>query len=254
MRRLGKEAYEHDARTLMLSSFVLPEIHVPVKHDFDKGRRPIPIRMMGNDVWGNCVVVGEANHVLRLERVEQRRTIKLTDADVINRYKSMTGAQSPNDANDSGLVVLQAMRNWKNEGFKIGNRTYSISAYGELEPHDQKQLRMACYVFHGVHFGFWLPSAAQHMGKVWDYNGQTGPEWKPGSWGGHLVYGKAFDQESFEVITWGEKVKVTNAFIERYCDEAWAAVDNFDSWRTKQTVDVAALRKKLSEITTRVDN
>lgn len=251
--RLGKQGYEHDARTLMLTHFVLPEIRVPVVHDFDKGRRPLPLRMMGNDQWGDCVIVGEANQIFRLERVEQRRTIKLLDEHVIERYKKLTGAQNPGDPNDTGLVVLESMRNWRNEGFQVGNRTYTIAAYGELEPQDEKQLRMAAYVFHGIHFGFWLPVAAQRMGNVWDYNGQTGPEWKPGSWGGHLVFGKAYDQDSFEVITWGQKVRVTNAFIERYCDEAWAVVDNFNSWKVKQTIDVESLRKRLSEISSKVD-
>jgi hypothetical protein len=260
--RLGKGEYTHDPRTLMMTRFVLPEIRVPSKYDFDKGRKAIPIRLWGNNDWGDCVIAGQANHLLRLERVEQRRTISLVDQDVINRYKQMTGSMAPGDEKDQGLVVLHAMRHWRNNGWHLpvltksgGTRNYSISAYGELDPGNKKQLRQAAYVFHGIHMGFWLPIAAQRMTSegVWDYQGGTGPEWSPGSWGGHLVYAKKFDEESFEVLTWGMKVKVTNEFINRYCDEAWAAVDNFDSWRVKQTIDVAKLRQQLQQISSKVD-
>lgn len=253
--KLGKLEYKHDPLTLTMARFLLPEIHLPKAYDHDKGRRPFPLNMWGNDEWGDCVVAGEANHLLRLERAEQRRTISLTNQDVIDRYKGLTGAVSPGDANDVGLVILEAMRNWRNTGWQVGKRNYSIDAYGELDTNDPEQLRMAIYVLHGVHLGFWLPLAARRMTQegIWDYSGQTGPEWEPGSWGGHLVYSKAFTTSTLEVLTWEMKVRVTNDFIRKYADEAWAVVDSFDSWRVKQTIDVAALVKALQQISGHVN-
>jgi hypothetical protein len=260
--KLGKGKYVHDERTVMLARLLLPEIPVPATWDFDKGRKAIPLRMWGNDAWGDCVIAGEANQLLRLERIEQRRTVPMGDQDAINRYKELTGAQQPEDENDTGLVVLEAMRNWRNTGWQMDGRVnvrnprnYSIAAYGELEPNDHSQLRAASYLLHGIHFGFALPIAAQGMTNngVWDYNGETGSQWEPGSWGGHLVYSKAFDPESMEILTWAMKVKVTNNFIDKYCDEAWAVVDSLDSWRTKQTIDVQKLIQTLTGISHKVD-
>jgi hypothetical protein len=236
-----------------MMAFMLPDIRVPARHDFDKDRIPFPLDIWGNDRWGNCVICGEGNHLLRVERVEQRRTLKITTDHVVNQYKSITGSQKPGDTKDNGLVVLNAMRNWKHNGFHVGKRTYSIAAYGELEPNDRAQMRMANYLLHGIHMGFWLPMAAKTMGKTWDYQGQTGDQWRPGSWGGHLVYSKAFTPEGFEILTWGKKVFVTNSFVEKYCDEAWTVVDNFNSWRVKQTVDVAKLTGQLHQISRKVD-
>jgi hypothetical protein len=247
--RLGKQGYVHDDLTLMLARFVLSEIRVPTQFDFDKGRAAFPMRMWGNDL-------------LRLERVEQRRTIALYDEDCVAEYKRLTGSQQPEDANDTGLVVLDAMRDWRNNGMETDGRkgvrsarNYTIAAYGELEPQDHQQLKMAIYAMHGIHMGFWLPVAAQRMtsGGMWDYNGEAGGEWQPGSWGGHLVFSKAYDKTGVEILTWGQKVKVTWNFIDKYCDEAWAVVDSFDTWRTKQTIDVGALIKKLTEISSRVN-
>lgn len=260
--KLGKLEHKHDDRTLMLAKYFLPDIRVPEIFDFDKRRAAFPLRMWGNAAYGDCVIADRCNAILRLERIEQRRTIALYDEDAISEYKKLTGCQQPGDENDTGLVILDAMREWKNDGLETDGRsgirsprTYKIAAYGELDPHDGRQLRTAAYLLHGIHFGFWLPAAAQSMtdNGVWDYNGETGPDWEPGSWGGHCVYSKAFDSTSMEVLTWAMKVKVTDNFIKKYCDECWAVVDSFDSWRTKQTIDVAKLTEQLHEITSKVD-
>lgn len=253
--KLGKQGHEHNDKTLMLARFFLPEIYYPSTFDFDKGRSPFPIRMWGNDDWGDCVIAGEANQLLRLERIEQRRTLPLGDQDAIDRYKALTGAHTPGDGRDNGLVVLQAMRNWHHSGWSVGGKLYGISAYGELEPNDPHQLRMACYSLHGIHFGFSLPLAARAMTsqKLWDYKGETGPEWEPGSWGGHLVFSKSYTKRGFRVLTWGHEILATDAFISRYCDEAWSVVDSLDSWQVKQTIDVVKLQERLGQISSKVN-
>jgi hypothetical protein len=257
--KLGKLPYEHDERTLSLARYVLPEIRVPGRFDFDRHRKPLPNRMWGNDKWGCCVVAGEANQLLRFERIEQRGTILLTDSDVIDRYKALSGAVAPGDTRDTGLVILQAMKDWRANGFpvvtKTGVRHYKIIAYGELEPNDHAQMRMGLYVLHGVHIGLWLPRAAQTMAQegVWHYEGQSGPEWEPGGWGGHLVYSKAYDEGGYEILTWGGALRASNEFVAKYADEAWACVDSLDDWRVKQTIDVDALVAHLQQITSKVN-
>lgn len=253
--KLGKQDHKFDERTLRLARFALPDIRVPVPWDFDKGRRPIPIRMWGNDANGDCVIAAQSNHLLRLERVEQRRTIPLFDKDCVDRYRLLTGSQEAGDSRDEGLVALDSMRDWNHNGYQTPKRNYKIAAYGELDVLDMTELQMAAFIFHGIHFGFWLPVAARRMTSqgVWDYNGESSPEFQPGSWGGHMVYSKAFDNETFEILTWGIKVKVTHDFIRKYCDEAWAVVDSFDSWRTRQTIDVPGLTRQLFEISPRVN-
>lgn len=247
--RLGKKDYEHDDRTVMMARFLTP-VRVPSNYDFDKRRRPFPLKMWKNDELGDCVIVGRANQQLRLERVEQRRTISMRDVDVVNEYFRESGGQ------DSGLVMLYSMRSWRNEGWTVNGRQYQIAAYGEIEPQDLDQLRAAIYILHGVQYGFSLPIAAQRMTDqgVWDYNGETGSEWQPGSWGGHCVYGKAYrTNEEFPILTWGREVIVTGNFIRKYCDEAWAVVDSLDPWRHSNSLDVEALKTQLREISSHVD-
>jgi hypothetical protein len=88
---------------------------------------------------------------------------------------------------------------------------------------------------------------------VWDYAGQNGPNWKPGSWGGHLTYCKKYDGSNLYVLTWGMQIRVTQRFLDRYCDEAWAVVDSADSWRSKNSIDVDKLMNDLQAISTKIN-
>lgn len=250
--RLGKLEYVFDPHTLKMARFISDEITAPPTFNVDKGKKPFPTNMWGNNAWGDCVLATRANEQLRFERIEQRRTIPMTDQIVIDKYKEMTGSQSPGDARDQGLVMLYANRDWRKAGWKVGTRNYNIYAYGELDPHNHEQLRQACFALAGLQFGFALPVGIQGK-QGWIYNGETGGEWEPGSWGGHAVYCLGYDQNGMTIMTWGYKCKVNWAFIDKYADEAWAIVDNADAWRIKQTVDVAKLSAALSQITSHVD-
>lgn len=253
---LGKKDHKPDARTVMLGTYFGAEITVPHRYNFDKGRAAFPLDMWGNDEWGDCVKVAQANQLVRLERVETRRTVKIDENDVVGAYKQETGSQSPGDARDEGLVMLDNFKLWRNPGWTVAHpgaavRDYRISVFGELDPLNHQELREACYLLHGVQFGISLPQAAQWMtdrGK-WDYpNGSVGSQWAPGSWGGHAVFSKCYDEGGFEVLTWGRKVYMTNNFIDRYCDEAWAVVDSLDTWRKRPEIDVALMEKHLHDI------
>ena len=258
--RLGKREAVSDPRTLMLGNFIEPRV-VPSKHDFDQGRAGFPLDPWGNDQWGNCVKVGEANQLVRLERLEQRRTLKLTADHVVKAYAEESERQfgvrpsAPGDAGDQGLVVLWNLRNWRNLGWTLDftkrkgdDRTYTISAFGELVPNDYEQLKAACYLLHGVQLGLWLPRAVAGNYTYWDYNGETGDHWRPGSWGGHLVYAKAYNGDSMEILTWGFKVKVSKRFLARFCDEAYAVVDSWDNWRKSKEINVEGMKTYLREI------
>lgn len=256
--KLGKKGYKHDDRTLKLAEFFkLPDLRLPAAFDFDTGRKTIPNRMWGNDQYGDCVIAGESNQLLRLERVEAWTTIPLTDNDAITRYKSLTGCRQPGDQNDTGLVILDSLHNWRNVGYLTyyKGHNFQIDAYGELDPNDHDQIKFAIYLLHGVQWGIALPVAAQAMirdGKL-DYNGETGPDWEPGSWGGHCVYSKAYTENGVKILTWDMEIEMTWNFIHKFVDEAWGVVDSLDSWRKTGHLDVQAMEAKLNEITTKVD-
>lgn len=90
MPRLGKLEHRFDERTMRMGTFLAPapEVKIPASFDFDKRRNAFPMSPLGNNDWGNCVIVGRANHTMRLERVETRRTPNIQTEDVIAEYKA----------------------------------------------------------------------------------------------------------------------------------------------------------------------
>jgi hypothetical protein len=258
--RLGKQEYQFDERTARLANFMAPP-PLPGHYDFDHGRAAFPLRVWGNDSYGNCVKAAQMNEILRLERIEQSRTIPATDQDVITAYKEETGCVSPGDSHDTGLVMLSNNKLWRAPGMRVTSKSakddyhhvYTISAFGELDPHDIEELKAAIYLLHGVQFGFALPRTAQAQtreGGIWDVD-TTAPasDQRPGSWGGHAVYSKAYLRGgSFQVLTWGMKMYVTPGFIKKYCDEAWAVIDSFDSWKNRHEFDANKLLKYFHDL------
>ncbi len=262
--RLGKQEYEHDERTLRMASFMVTTITVPKVFDFDKSRKAFPQSPFGNTSWGNCVKVGQVNALLRTERLEQRRTLPITPEMVVQAYMEECERQfgpprpqTPGDERDNGLFVIKNLGNWRNIGWTLDftkkpndSKTYKIAAYGELDPGNAQQLRQGIYLMHGIQMGFWLPRAAQSMTNqgYWEFNNEGGSQWSPGGWGGHLVYAYRYDADSVWVKSWGRDIRVNNAFVEKYCDEAWAVVDDFNSDTAKRRLKVDAMKKQLREI------
>jgi len=245
--KLGKEDHKADPKTVMLGNYLEIPV-VPGQYDFDKHRRAFPDRMWGNDHYGDCVIAAESNHLLRMERIEQRRTIKLVDQDAVNRYKHLTGCKAPGDPNDHGLVMLDTMKDWRNNGYQTSAKKYNIAAYGELDPADVHQLRAAIYLLGGIHFGFALPMSAQEQTAHGYWDVTTGPDSRAGSWGGHAVFACKYDTENIYVWTWQMEIKVSNAFVKKYCDEVWGVVDDFDRWIKSDHLDVKKLIAYLHQI------
>lgn len=264
MPRLGKLEYRHDPRTLRIAPLLapVPELKVPVKYDTDKGRTAFPLSPLGNNAWGNCVMVGRANQTLRLERIEARNTPNISTEDVVKEYQSEClrqfgrAPQTAGDADDNGLYVLEAIKDWRNEGWQIlptrrskNRRKQSVAAYGEIDPKDRQEVRAAIWLMRGVQMGLWLPASASHQwsrGEPWDSVPTDNPENQPGSWGGHLVYVLAYDEGGVTCLTWGRRVYMTNAFVERYCDECWAVVDDLNT--AGRYLDVAAMKQHLIDV------
>lgn len=263
--RLGKKDYHPDPRTARLGQMLAPppSLTIPEKYDFDKARSAFPISAWGNDQWGCCVIAGRANHMLRLERIERRRTLALTPPDVVAEYKAECLRQmgvapvSAGDSNDNGLYVIEAIKDWRGAGWPVmltrrskNPTTQKVAAYGEINKADRSEIRAAIFLLHGVQMGLSLPNTAARQltnGQAWSVEPGNDPATQRGSWGGHLVYCKRFDAGGIYCMTWGREVYMTNEFVERYCDECWAVVDDLDGL-TSRYLDVQAMLQHLRDV------
>jgi hypothetical protein len=117
----------------------------------------------------------------------------------------------------------------------------------------------AIWLFGGAYVGVELPVRAQGQ-EVWDVPKNTGSDDEPGSWGGHAIYLVGYDfspssgaqHPTFTCVTWGRTKRMTWAWVQKYCSEAYALVSK--DWLGSTGVapcgfDLATLESDLSLVT-----
>jgi hypothetical protein len=242
--KLGKAAAKRDDRNLEFAAVLRATAPtLPSSYDFDTSHPGIPTPMFANDTYGDCVIAGRAHQTLRFEDIEQGSVIMIKDGDVLREYKRETGGP------DTGLVVLDSLSEWRHRGWKVGKRAYKIHAYAEVNFRKHDEVRQAIFADVGVGLGVQLPIAAQRQiqtGQPWDVT--SGPDAVPGSWGGHYVYVPGYTPDGPVCVTWGRKQQITWAWLDRYCDEAYAIFDAHNRFK-KAAIDSRKIGAFLSGVT-----
>ena len=218
--KLGKSAARRDQRNLQFATLLKAPPKLPDSYDFDTNHPGIPTPMFANDTLGDCVIAGRAHQTLRFEDIEQGSVLMISDKDVTREYLGETGGV------DSGLVVLDSLNLWRQKGWKVGKKSYKIQAYAEVDYTDNAQVLQAIYSDVGIGIGVQLPNDAKQQiltGQPWDVT--SGPGSVKGSWGGHYVLLPGYTPDGPVCVTWGRKQQMTWAWLEKYCDEAYAIFD-----------------------------
>ena len=226
--KLGKARTKKDDRNLRFATVLRAAAPaLPKSYDFDVAHPGIPTPMFRNDTCGDCVIAGRAHQTLRFEDIDQGSVLMITDKNVLKEYFKETGGV------DSGLVVLDSLKEWRQTGWKVGKHTYKIQAFSQVDFTNQNEVRQAIFADVGAGLGVQLPNSAKKQiqtGQPWDVT--TGPDSKPGSWGGHYVYVPGYTPSGPVCITWGRKQQMTWAWLKKYCDEAYAIFDAKDRFKT----------------------
>ena len=224
--KLGKLPQKIDARTFQLRKLLVAANLPPLPAEFDAdGSCPnlLDNFMFANDKYGDCVIAGRAHMTLRFECFEQKKIIVISDTDVLNAYWHETGG------NDSGLIMLDSLRVWRKEGWTAAGNPYNIYAFAQVTIKHHDDVKYSVLLLNGAYIGLNLPlSAKSQLGKVWEVG--SGPDSEVGSWGGHCVYVKSYNAIGPVCVTWGKPQQMTWAFLDKYCDEAYAVIDNRNTW------------------------
>jgi len=241
--KLGKTAAKKDTRNLKFATLLqAAPPPLPSAYDFDSSHPGVPTPMFGNDVHGDCVIAGRAHQTLRFEDIEQGSVLMITDQAVLKEYFKETGGP------DTGLVVLDSLNEWRHKGWKVGKHTYTIQAFSEVAFTRHDEVRQAIYADVGIGLGVQLPNAAKaqiQTGQPWDVT--SGPDSVRGSWGGHYVYVPGYTPSGPVCVTWGRKQQMTWAWLDMYCDEAYAIFDARNRFK-KTIVDKAKIATFLKSL------
>jgi hypothetical protein len=167
-----------------------------------------------------------------------------SDDDIVRAYSAVSGYDPHTGQNDNGAVEIDVLNYWR----KTGVGGHKIAAYAALEPRNHAHVKAACYLFGGAYIGLALPLSAQNQ-RVWSVT--RGPDAEPGSWGGHAVNVCAYDAHYLTVVTWGQLLKMSWAFWDKYCDEGYAVLsqDFINHGQAPNSIDFATLQADLKQVT-----
>jgi hypothetical protein len=174
--------------------------------------------MLANDQVGDCTCAA-VYHMIQCWTANNSSSWKPTDAETLDLYSKVSNYPKQ----DTGACEMDVLKYWAKTGVP-GDNTVDQVSFCHLFQQNLDEIRLSIEWFGGSYLGFALPLAAQTQ-DVWDVtgDGKTGAA-APGSWGGHAVCAVAYEPDGFTIVTWGALKKVTNAFMQAYCEEAYGVV------------------------------
>jgi hypothetical protein len=216
--------------------------------------------ILGNADWGNCALAAQS-HSLQTWTANAGTEIVPLELDTLRAYSEVTGF-NPNagppgrNPTDQGTVMQEALGYWRRVGMPVTSADsvarHKILAFAEVDHRSPTELEAAVALFGEVLLGISFPAAAMQAfeaGEPWDVWEDDG-----GIEGGHAVCSARYDgpTKRWWVVTWGREQEVTQAFLDRYLDEAWTVIA--PEWiaangTTPSGLDLAGLAAAFTEIT-----
>lgn len=243
--KLGLKPAQPATPALELGDFltgIIPQY--PKNADYIKG---VPYSLYNNDRYGVCGPTSVANYRRCVTSFLTGSMVAPSQDDVYDLYRRSGNPNfDPNSGADDNGVVMQTMLQALMSGGIGGTKCVG---YARVNPSKLDELDAAIAIFGGVLFGVNLQSAQQSQtdNGVWDYV-------PSGQWGGHAVFGAAFDEGGGnDVITWAKRVEMTDVFIRRQVMEAWVVIwpEHLKTKQFYQGLDVWKLSEAYEAITSK---
>lgn len=240
-QRLGRLPLKTTRKALQFSDF-FKYLNLPARTDFWTKKRPLPLRSFGNTTFGSCTRSKQAVMQQRFERLEQGRTIPITDEEIVRVYLEMTSRLY--GGGDTGAYEDDALNEWRRPEttFKdTKGHAYTIDAYLRINASNQDELKAAIALSgaHGIAICVNLPAAWANVNPpdAWALpaNQPLVGEYMPGSWGGHSMCASDYTERGMILDdTWEfPRRLITWSAVAAYVDEAHLVMDSANSWRKK---------------------
>jgi hypothetical protein len=181
--------------------------------------------MLANDRIGDCVIAMMLHSIEEFHLDASSPVPAFTEQDAIKLYSEITGYNPKDPNSDQGTNESAAMSYWHHPGLRTSDGVdHKIVATVAVDPSDLDQCRIAIDEFVALQIGIALPTSAKGQ-KEWTVvgDGQTGDS-APGSWGGHGIPYREYDEETFKCVTWGGELLLTVPFHQAYAQEAHVVV------------------------------
>jgi len=218
--KFGKKPAQEDPRTLQLAKYAvsLP----PPTSIFGFGGLYFDWGMLGNDMYGDCVLAGAAHETMLWNRLRGGVDIPMSEEMTLQDYSDVTGFDPSDPSTDQGTWMLDALKYRVKDGVRdAGGGRHKIAAYVQLRAGDFEQAIQAAYVFGAIGIGFAVPETIWEQVDNGEYIDLVDPNAQ--LIGGHYVPGVGSRNSSarISIVTWGRRMQMTKRFYEAYVDEAY---------------------------------
>jgi hypothetical protein len=254
-KRIGKAPAKSHPLMLNFSNYAKADIIIPEKTSFWKNRTAFPIRHYGNTMYGDCTKASQAILATRMERIESRITIMITDEEIINNYLAMS--QRLYGGGDNGAYEIDALSEWRKKDLTfrdVKGNPLTIDAFTRVNHGSIAEVKKAIFLggAHGIKVCFNLPAAWQRT-LTWDIPVGQQPVgiYLPGTWGGHSMAAvRDYDKDWLYLDhTWNTPAgKISWRAFSIYCDEAYSVVDSISAWRKRLSNKEMNISKLVSDV------
>jgi hypothetical protein len=177
---------------------------------------------MLNDRIGCCTISG-VGHAEQIWTANTGAMVTPPDSAILKGYETVDGYDPKDPTTDQGGIEADVLMAWKSKGI-AGSK---IVDWIPVNPLNHDHVRKAIERFGLVYIGISLPKTIQSQ-HVWTVDISAGADAEAGSLGGHCVIVPAYDQASYDAVTWGERQKQSIDFWDSYVDECYAPLS--DAW------------------------
>ena len=228
MQRLkyGKLPFSPDARDFKYAKYrgTAPLPQPPDPDNFGHDTAVPAWGMLGNDAVGDCAIAGPM-HMIELWTAANGRPVLFTTQDALDGYSAVAGYDprqaddSGNNATDTGCVLRDVLKYWKNTGFTDSSgRVHQIGAFLQVDAADLKNLVEGLYIFGASLSGLQVPDTMQDQ-----FSARQTFTVVPGARidGGHCMPLAGKKNGLFRGLTWNDVLPATVEAVQTYYDEHW---------------------------------
>lgn len=216
--KLGRLPADPTTPKLKLASFLSSTgIAYPENRDWLSKVSSWPMYL--NDRLGDCTCATVGHLVQVFNRYGQNTDVRVSDSDVLRAYEAVSGYNPATGANDDGAVVQDVLSYWR----KTGVGGHKILAFAQVDFKNADELRSAMNIFGNIYLGIDFPNTAMDQfdnDEPWDVVYGAHSE------GGHAINAGYYDvsDNMWKVVTWGKVQPMTQAFFDKYVEEAWVVI------------------------------
>jgi hypothetical protein len=251
--KLGLLPHTPDERDIKLSTVYKATPDLPSSF----GVTGLDWGMLGNDTYGDCYWASSAHEVMAEAHAAGRNPVFDTEH-TLTSYAEYLGLGSLSDLNkrtDQGTDAREGAKFRQKVGVKdVHGAGHKIGAFLLDEAKDYQTILSTVYDFGGVTVCVELPQSAEEaFSKAEQGRGEYIWDYKAGSQiaGGHAISGVSVKDGQLVIVSWGQEVVMTEAFIEHYlqCVVVYVSGAVLDgTGKTVNGLDRPALRSKLAEL------